>query len=204
MKKTERLKKEKFLRKTLILDAAMKIFARVGYDKTTMNDIAKEAGYSKANMYFYFKNKEEVFLDLLKDEMKKRRGMLQGILQMKVAPESKIGQFIENSFRYVNEHIDLIRILHSEQNKLSQLGKKEKFRKDLLNDQFATINILAKIINEGIESGEYRKTDSREVAMLLMGMVGAAIMYWFHNNKEVDLDKYRMRILEVLLTGISK
>ena len=37
----------------------MKTFARAGYDNTTMNDIAKEAGYSKANLYFYFKNKEK-------------------------------------------------------------------------------------------------------------------------------------------------
>jgi AcrR family transcriptional regulator len=48
-------------RETQILNAAATVIVRLGYDKTTMNDIAAEAGVSRATVYLYFKGKEELF-----------------------------------------------------------------------------------------------------------------------------------------------
>ncbi len=48
-----------------ILDAAAAVIIRLGYDKTTMNDIADEAGVSRGTVYLYFKGKEELFEALL-------------------------------------------------------------------------------------------------------------------------------------------
>ncbi len=48
-------------REAQILNAAATIIVRLGYDKTTMNDIADEAGVSRATVYLYFKGKEELF-----------------------------------------------------------------------------------------------------------------------------------------------
>ena len=45
-----------------ILDAALRIFARRGLHKTTLEEVAKEAGISKGTIYLYFKNKEELFV----------------------------------------------------------------------------------------------------------------------------------------------
>lgn len=44
-----------------ILDAAAAVIIRVGYDKTTMSDIADEAGASRGTVYLYFKGKDEIF-----------------------------------------------------------------------------------------------------------------------------------------------
>ena len=52
-------------REQQILDAAAAIIVRLGYDKTTMSDIAEEAGASRRTVYLYFKGKEELFEALL-------------------------------------------------------------------------------------------------------------------------------------------
>jgi AcrR family transcriptional regulator len=52
-------------RQQQILDAAAAIIIRLGYDKTTMGDIAEEAGASRRTVYLYFKGKEELFEELL-------------------------------------------------------------------------------------------------------------------------------------------
>jgi TetR/AcrR family acrAB operon transcriptional repressor len=52
-------------RQQQILDAASTVIIRLGYDKTTMNDIAEEAGASRRTVYLYFKGKEELFEALL-------------------------------------------------------------------------------------------------------------------------------------------
>jgi len=46
-------------RKNQILDAAGKVFARLGFQKTRMDDIVEESGLSKGTLYWYFKSKDE-------------------------------------------------------------------------------------------------------------------------------------------------
>lgn len=52
-------------REEQILEAAATVIVRLGYDKTTMSDIAKEAGTSRRTLYLYFEGKEELFEALL-------------------------------------------------------------------------------------------------------------------------------------------
>jgi AcrR family transcriptional regulator len=52
-------------RQQLILEAAAKLFAHYGYDKTTVSDIAEEAGISKGAVYLHYKGKEELFDSLI-------------------------------------------------------------------------------------------------------------------------------------------
>ncbi len=52
-------------RQQQILDAAAAVIIRLGYDKTTMSDIAEEAGASRRTVYLYFDGKEELFEALL-------------------------------------------------------------------------------------------------------------------------------------------
>jgi AcrR family transcriptional regulator len=52
-------------RKSEIVTAARKCFAEFGYDKTTLDDIAREVGINKASFYYYFKSKEEIFSDVI-------------------------------------------------------------------------------------------------------------------------------------------
>src|SRR5262245_26758650 len=52
-------------RQQQILDAAEAVIIRLGYDKTTMSDIAEEAGVSRRTVYLYFNGKEELFEALL-------------------------------------------------------------------------------------------------------------------------------------------
>ncbi len=55
------------IRKTQIIDAALKIISEVGIIKATMNDIAKAAGLSKGGIAHYFSSKEELFIEAFKD-----------------------------------------------------------------------------------------------------------------------------------------
>jgi AcrR family transcriptional regulator len=52
-----------------ILDAAAQVIIRQGYDKTTMSDIADEAGVSRGTVYLHFKGKEEIFDALIRHEV---------------------------------------------------------------------------------------------------------------------------------------
>ena len=54
-------------KQTRILNAGFRVFARNSYRKSPMNEIAEEAGISKSLLFFYFKNKKELYLFLMKN-----------------------------------------------------------------------------------------------------------------------------------------
>ncbi len=61
---TERKEREKQEMRERILDAAMRLFVRNGWEKTSIRKIAQEIEYSPGTIYLYFKDKDELFFDL--------------------------------------------------------------------------------------------------------------------------------------------
>lgn len=62
---TERKEKEKQIRRNDIIDAAEKVFFSKGYDVATMDDVAKEAEFSKRTVYIYFNSKEQLYFEIM-------------------------------------------------------------------------------------------------------------------------------------------
>ena len=62
---SDRQAKERELRKEQILESALNVFKTTGLDGTTMDEIAKQADFGKATLYYYFSSKEEIFIELL-------------------------------------------------------------------------------------------------------------------------------------------
>ena len=60
-----RKEREKAQRRKEIIDAAEKLFFEKGYDNVSMNDISKVVELSKATLYLYFENKEELFFAIV-------------------------------------------------------------------------------------------------------------------------------------------
>lgn len=70
----ERRRREREARRNQILDAAERIFLEKGFDNVTVDDIAVAAEVAKGTLYLYFKNKNDLLMDLLH---KRRRPILQ-------------------------------------------------------------------------------------------------------------------------------
>ena len=62
---TERQIKERELRKQNILESALSVFKNKGFEGSTMDEIAKDADFGKATLYYYFNSKEEIFVEIL-------------------------------------------------------------------------------------------------------------------------------------------
>jgi AcrR family transcriptional regulator len=64
-------KSKKEVTKEKIQQAAYKCVAKYGFEKTTLEDIAKEVGLNKASLYYYYKSKEDIFLEVTSAETSK-------------------------------------------------------------------------------------------------------------------------------------
>ncbi|MBR1829706.1 MAG: TetR/AcrR family transcriptional regulator, partial [Atopobiaceae bacterium] len=59
---------QKAVRVDQIVDAALTLYAEIGYDKLTFSKLAKGLGFSRINLYNYFKTKEDLFLEIVRRE----------------------------------------------------------------------------------------------------------------------------------------
>lgn len=61
----ERKEKEKIIRRNDIIEAAERVFFTKGYTQATMDDVAKEAEFSKRTLYVYFNSKEQIYFEIM-------------------------------------------------------------------------------------------------------------------------------------------
>lgn len=99
-----RIKEEPFIHRNRILDAAGKLFEQKGAGNTSMDDIAKTAGYSKATIYVYFKNKDEIVAYLVLTSMIKLKEYLSQALDSNKSFKSRYFDICNSMVRYEEEY----------------------------------------------------------------------------------------------------
>jgi len=203
MKREERKEKEKEAKIEGILSAAKRVFSRKGYEATTVEDIALEAGFGKASLYFYFKRKEEVFLSLIKEGLEGQRKLLKEIMNSQLSNGERLEAVVSKMFEYVGENREFMRIVHSESQKLYATTLRE-VRSYIIKEHRKTMEGIASIVREGIKSGEFRKVEPTLAAASFMGIVRSVIFNWFVTDDKSLLDRYKPMVMDIFLKGIGK
>jgi AcrR family transcriptional regulator len=99
MKSTEKRKK--------ILEAAKSCFTQFGYEKTTLDDIGKKLNLNKSSLYYYFKNKEEIFTAVVVKEAEAIVDDLQMEFSERDAPEEKVQTYMKKRLVYYRQVLGL-------------------------------------------------------------------------------------------------
>lgn len=147
-------------RRTQILEAALRRFDHYGYRKTTMADIAREAGVSVGALYLFFKSKEEILLANAEQRYHQYVGEMRAVLSKSESPLVKLEE--ANRVRVLN--LNRLWTASPHGGELVQLLQ-ERFRdrhRCLLQEE---IRILEAILKEGIEAGVLRTDDIPSTAL---------------------------------------
>ena len=175
---------------------AMKCFARYGLDKTTLDDIAKEVGLNKASLYYYYKNKEDIFLEVAITEGRDYLRTLEEHVLEKKTTEARIIFYLVERVNYLKNVLNMNRVSAETVNRMLP-----KFFElfDAVTKQ--EIQFHAKIIREGIKRGELRNTDAAKLASSLINMNDAMKHHVEHKAilKNQDQIDYRAVIKEMKL-----
>lgn len=99
-----RKKEPRSVHRDNIASVASELFAERGISATSMDDIAKAAGYSKATLYVYFENKEEIVSILVLDSMKKMCSYISSALQLQTSTRAKYDLICKELTRYQDEY----------------------------------------------------------------------------------------------------
>jgi len=91
-----------------IIDSAVECFARSGFDKTTMDEIANASEVSKGTLYLYFKSKEDLFYGICESSLKKVKELLNGMLGTRENLVSDAQRFYDYFQKGVNPYHNLV------------------------------------------------------------------------------------------------
>jgi len=193
------IKKEELKEKRIkqILTAATDIFARNGFHKASVNDIAKKAGVAKGTVYIYFESKEELFMNLLE------YGFNRFIKKIEVAvkniddPVKKIETYFETSFKFIIEHKKFIKIIIFERPMFINITSKK-----FINVFSSRVRILEECINYGIKEGTFKKIDANSAAVAMIGGLNHLIFKWMLFNESYKLEREADLLKEIFIYGL--
>ncbi len=149
-----------------ILDAAIKLFCELGFEGTRLEDIADRANVSKATIYLYFESKEDLFFALIRENMVPN--VNQVIAQMETF-QGSASDFLRLKARSLGHAF-----AHTSDGAILKLIVSEARRFPEIADYFRTevpergIAVLTKLIQRGIDEGEFRPCNAKTAAALFM------------------------------------
>lgn len=180
-----------------LTDIALRVFARKGYDAASMDDVAAEAGITKAGIYHHVRGKEELLarglgraLDALYailDEQGAKSGPAAGRL------EHVIRRVVQTTTQHVPEVTVLFRARGNSQVERDALERRRRFDR-----------LVADLVREAQRDGDVRgDLDAGLLTRLAFGMSNS-IVEWYRPERPGDVAKLTDSLLAMLFEGITK
>jgi TetR/AcrR family fatty acid metabolism transcriptional regulator len=141
-----------------VLTLAKKRFERFGFSKTTVDEIARDAGISKRTLYQEFESKEKILEELFMFEALSVRKVILNQIKKIVDPAERLQTYIRLAIKYLNHNPFIVSVLHDESG----------FFAPFLKDKPCIIEqgieeIISNILKEGVKKGVFRKMDGKVV-----------------------------------------
>lgn len=149
---------ERNARKKLILNSAIEVFKSKGIEHATMDEIALEADFGKATLYYYFKSKEEIFNTILVNGWITLWDSVEDIVVEQNAPRKQFINIIKRIIELVNDDRPLYEFLFFAPQTLPAADGIEPEWKQY---QTKLTNTIHQLIQLGIEKNEFPQIDSQ-------------------------------------------
>jgi AcrR family transcriptional regulator len=162
--------REKAGRRTDILAAAKKVFARKGYHATTIADIAKAAKLSYGSIYWYFDSKDALFHALMEAEGQALRDHVTDALlttPVRGSPDAPFRAAVRTTFEFFESDRALVKLLFRDSYALG-----DRFEKQLFGISEAFISDIEKIVEDAQRRGLIIDAPARMVASSVAALVG--------------------------------
>jgi TetR/AcrR family transcriptional regulator, fatty acid metabolism regulator protein len=191
---------KKKVKRQVIIDAAIEVFSRNGFQSSTISQIARRANVAEGTIYQYFKNKEDLFFSIPIDKTKEFYNELDLHLEGIHGAENKIRKFVWYYLYHLQENPEYARALMLEMRVNRNFAKTKTFGPY----RPLTHKILG-ILEEGQEEGFIRKdVNIYMIRHLILGMLEHIVTRWLLKGEKGDLLAQYNEAVELLIHGIGK
>jgi TetR/AcrR family transcriptional regulator, fatty acid metabolism regulator protein len=186
------------IRKDQIIESAIDALASVGYTKTTLDQIAETADFSKGVITYYFKSKDQLIAEVMNRMLSNQKERIMGRVDAASSPVEKLTEYIGASI----DHMRADRKHYEAQVELwSNLEYKKEFNQKIY---VSCIKTVSSILAEGIAVGVFREMDIQNAAVLIQGSIDGIMIQWVFNEQSVDLDAIKGLLVDTTLGLIRR
>jgi TetR/AcrR family transcriptional regulator, fatty acid metabolism regulator protein len=186
-------------KRTAILRAATRVFARNGYFNSKVADIARAADVADGTVYLYFKSKEEILHSIFDQNMAEALAAGRKLIEKVRDPREKLRRIALLHLERLGADRDLAVVFQVE------LRGSTKFMEEFSAAGFAEyLKVLCGIFEEGQRAGLFRKTlNAKVAAKILFGALDEMATNWIISRRSYKLEPMADIVMDVFLNGVS-
>lgn len=194
---------------SLILDASRKVFSEKGFFEARLEDIAAAAGFSKAALYTYYTDKEEIFMSLAIRDLENLYHQLQTRVNVNTSFLNNLEEMLSTIFSFFGENFSLLLSVSNFQT-MCRIHKEKLSEKHLL--LFSELPLKFKQIVEqqvsllktGRQRGEITsQVDDLQLANYLGALVRGVIFQWQLCGKMGDVKNEIQQLVKFVANGLG-
>jgi AcrR family transcriptional regulator len=184
-----------------ILEAAAELFASRGYVNSTLDDVAALAGFTKGAVYYYFKDKESLLLEVLKRiEVRSIDTTAAKVNERGGSATNRLELFVQYQTRWAAQHprdLAVLMLVSAETARTS-----ERVRKQVLKIYRKLGTFLEEVIEDGKRSGEFsRSQETRDTVLYLQAVHDGNMMIWYRSGTDPEIGR---RLAKATLSGFLR
>jgi len=175
-----------------LLDAARRVIAAKGYERTKILDIAREAHIGVGTFYLYYPTKQTILLQLVEETYRDLKTEMDALHQRVRAPDTFVRESTAMFLRFAQDNRELFRIMFGHGPELQEVTKKahEVFERDTV------ANLAA-----GMDAGLFRRNRPEVVANAVTGLCIQVVSWWL-GHQEITVEEMGEAVMDLLFHGI--
>ncbi len=188
-------------RKEAILDTAVICFVEYGYHKASMDMIAETSEMTKRGLYYHFKSKDELFIEIFRHRGQKYFDLVNNDLSAESGLEQKLYLFIERGIKALCEDDVYLRFLVEFMSIGARNQKVEKVVTEYYQD---SIQRIKQLLDEGVKTGDFNPHDTEKVSRTIYFVGLGKFFAQCSINTDFELAEQHMFDVSQVLKGIKK
>ena len=193
--------KEQIIRETIIESASV-LFKKWGLKKTSMEDIARSVGKGKSTIYYYYTNKEEIFLIVMERLAKDIVKNSKEVINKEKRAEDKLRKYLLEYSSEIKKYAALYDIIRYELKDNIELKTKIRTSYDTEENE-----LIKEIIRYGILNKEfkpYTETEVEAISSTILSIARSMLFDLYIENLPFDGEHGMTIFLEVLFNGVKR
>jgi TetR/AcrR family transcriptional repressor of uid operon len=182
-----------------IIESAVECFARTGFDRTKMDDIANLSDVSKGTLYLYFKSKEDLFYGICQNSLKKVKEQVNGMLITKENLISDAERFYDYFQKGINPYQNMVLLEMS-----VMATRNPRLRRVLMQHRVNRHQVISEFIGLQIRNGFARKDiDKDAIASGLIGLYEGLVINKVTGAEDSSNKKAWSDTIRAIFAGIG-
>ncbi len=184
------------------LKAAEQLFSIKGFYQTTMEDIAREAGYGTGTIYLYFKKKGDLYDKLLEQKISEYVTFMEEHLKSTPTHTGKIRALVFGKLEYFERHKEFFRIYLAEQTTVdTTLHRMTNRRRETMYNKYR--EYVTTVLADAMKAGAIRETDPARLATAMTGIVNPLLSEWIKERSNEPIEDIGHFVINLLMKGLE-